>query len=988
MAEVIVKRIEMLVNYGTYNAGDVIEVYAETDDLVLNPYPLVFEGTGIIVYVNGVPVVTGEILIQPPNQPPILSEQKFNPLICVGDALVKWSDPVFFPYVVYYTEANHFSCVINPPTCDLIVNGIPTVTPASSESSTDGAISITGQSSLNWQAKLGDDFTYDDGTGENPSAGSVEFTGLLPGDYRIFLRDEANCAVNILVTVGVDNSYGVIYRSEFDDLNGWETRVDIVKRGHVGVVSEVTGNGLPIELCLRGEGSLDKFEPVQSLQGKIGLISKVNNQYLDLYTNDRNLFRIHYYKNTGSGLEQKCTLKVLPQQYGEVYAAPPTYATIIATDGLSELSNLYLIQGDGQKYYGTISLIKLIAFCLEKIKTELPIRVACNLYAEDMDQADDDDPFAQAYIDFECFYIAEQNPTLDFVLRSILEPFGCVIKQWDNRWNIIRVEESHAAYDYRDFDKDGEYLGNGTFDPVIDIKFPSQGAPGVKAVDRDHNLEMRPGYGQMEVRYSLGLKPNIIDNGDFRYKSTYVAGYGYLFTLNTDGFTIVSAGYPLSQSSEQIDNSNVALVLTSSAMTAYNSGNGGDAYIQTKAYSLKMGTNNQVRLNFRYKLTSTAHQFGSEVFSINVPYTKVRIEVLYGSLYLQADGSWGSAQNAIYVFVTKYGEYIESEFTAKQPTTGTPVTGMDFSIRFYQPFGYYFEFDDLSTFKARQTYDSGANATVLPGGYLAELLNTTAFAPADVILYYRLDADTSPDDDYFIVRPDDYHATDNPRQWILYSKTFPQGGFLETFTVYIDRIKAIFLTDGADPIDTIIRKINGEPNNPDVLEKSVIIGSYSVTVVTETEFSIAIGLFFPAGSSLTLTTRNILSAELIYTGWLRDLNGVGYEYWKRDGIEERDKLHGIMLRQYSGQYKKSWRLLRGSYKHTTKFIGMLNVLRETNDSNRIYLPIALTLNDKRTTFSTELLELRNVFTGGGSDESTESPYTSAFTSGFGSASFN
>jgi hypothetical protein len=54
------------------------------------------------------------------------------------------------------------------------------------------------------------------------------------------------------------------------------------------------------------------------------------------------------------GYERLWIGKVLPMQYAEEFKAPPYHVSVIATDGLAELQNHYLIQPDGQKYFGTI----------------------------------------------------------------------------------------------------------------------------------------------------------------------------------------------------------------------------------------------------------------------------------------------------------------------------------------------------------------------------------------------------------------------------------------------------------------------------------------------------------------------------------------------------------------------------------------------------------------------------------------------------------
>src|SRR5690606_3402998 len=103
----------------------------------------------------------------------------------------------------------------------------------------------------------------------------------------------------------------------------------------------------------------------------------------------------------------------------------------------------------------------LIAYILKKTGLNLNIRVGINLYAVGMDTTDADDPLDQAYVDCDTYYINTNDPTLDYVLRQILESFGACIIQEFGVWNIVRVEERVGEYDYREFNADGDYVGNG-----------------------------------------------------------------------------------------------------------------------------------------------------------------------------------------------------------------------------------------------------------------------------------------------------------------------------------------------------------------------------------------------------------------------------------------------------------------------------------------------------------------------------------------------
>ena len=963
MANIKLHRIEFLQNnlFGEFVAGDILEVFLETDDIVV---PALTEYTGVTVEKNGSPLSSTLTLIY--ISPERTLVQNFDNQICSGPYLIVPGISTLWPYGQYYSLADHYSCQANPPTCDLIFIGTPLVTPASDSETADGVITVIASSSNAIQYSL-NNFVYGDGQPSNV------FSGLLSGDYRIYLRDSANCGVNVLVTVPFTNTYGTFYRYEYDDIHGNTTIVDINKRGYSGSINLIKGGSNAIEISLRGEGQIDKFSPILSSQANINLLSETDNYFLDLYTNDRNLFQVVYYK----GSNFKWIGKLLPFTYQSDYKASPYDLNISATDGLAELSNFYLIQKDGQKFYGTSSLIKLIAYCLNKIKLELPIKVAINLYADNMYQTDSDDPLDQAYCDYELFYLASEQPSLDFVIRNILKTFKARLIQWDGYWNIVRVEELGASYDYREFDKNGNYVDFGSFNPIIDLEFPDQDAIMSKAFP---SFEMQPGYGQVKVFYNLGLKHNIINNGDFRLKSTYIPSLNiYSFDINKDGFTLVNAGYPITEGYEKIDDGNVAYYMSSGEDTLSNP-SGGEAYLQTDTYSVSMGVNNQLKINLRYKVTRSSVTFAGNTYQIEVPYVKFRIRVKYGNLYLQGDGSWTNTDNKIEFFVNTFNEYLESEITASQPLTETPTSGMDFDIRIYHAYAFWAQFQSLTALRAFDTYTSSTN--LLPTGHKTEVRDD--FTLPSNMYYYQLEETTDAESGYDIVRPDDYHALINPRQWVRkYTSPVGTASGANTFTLFIDRIIATYLTGGKESIDTIIRVANAEPLNNNILEEEVIMGSDSSIIVTETNFSIDLGVWFPnVTPGLTLTTTNILSSRLIYAGWLRDVSGNGYEFWARDGVDESDKLHAILLRTVAAQYSSSWRLLRAELTSRNELFGLLNSLREVNDGNRIYIPISLSIRDRDCSFAGEFLELSGAGLG------TGTPFSSAFSIGFGASGFN
>jgi len=994
MASILVSRIEYIKDHpgGNFFTGDVLEVYADTDLMDgTTPTPVSPISTGMSVNLNGVPFPDPfPTIVFSAIDPFYVSIQFTNPQVCKSITLCVFEPSIVWPYTRYFNYFNHSSCQVNPPTCDLIVVGVPDIISASSQTDSDGQITVIATSSNPIQYKLGSNFAYDDGTGQNDNV----FSGLLPGTYRIYLRDSDNCGTSVLVDVPFGFEFGERFRFEYDDKRGNKTRILIKKRSYVDASSEVCGDDVAFDVSLTGEGSENKFEPLMSVRCETKLLSITDQQFLELYTNDPNLYRTEYWKSFNGGVDYDLllTTKQLPQLYSEQYKSPPYSINSVSTCGLPDLKNFYLIQGDGQKYYGTISLIKLVSYCLSFLRLDLNIRVGVNLYAIDMDSGDDDDPFDQANIDFECFYLAENEPSLDFVLRSILEPFGARIVQWGNIWNIVRVEEMTGSYDYREFDSNGDFIESGSYNPVKYLDFP-RASGDLKFVQDSQNLELRPGYGNIVAKYILGLKPNIFKNGDFRLNSSYIPSLGiYTFSINKDGWNLVNAGYPISEGYERINNFNVAYAISADE-SIQDVTTGGEAYIQSDSYDVALGTNNSIKILIRCKVSRLSVQFVDTVYTIDVPYVKIRVVVQYGSQYLMNNGAWTNTYNEIIFYCTEFNKYADYEIIAKQPTSGSPSSGMYFLVRVYHAYAYHAQFQDIDDMRDFVTYDSPD--IVIPTGYRTQLKDPVLDGIYEYLGYYELEETTAAENVPFIIRQDDYHATDNPRQWVLKSKSQIGGGVIgiQSYPFAIDKIEGKLLVDGNDPFDALVRNIKGETNNKLFLEKELIIGSFSEFQQTQVNFGLGDLQFnFSTGftqslPSIAIVTTNVLAAYLIYSGYLRDSDGNGYVDFARPGISEADKLHGIFLKSYAAQYKRSWRLLRCSFK-ANNYFSFLDVFREVNDSNRVYLPMGVTLNDKNCIYSGEFHELMDIYANPGSDGSGEAPYSSAFSTGFGSSGFN
>lgn len=977
MANILFYRIEFLGPnsvYGDYTTGDVVELYFDDTTIF-----------GTVVTKNGSPISSGASIF--PGSQVYKVETNINPIVCAGTSLVSGARIASFPYLQIGYLFDHPSCPINPGDpppviCDLVVVGIPAVTKASTLTSMDGSLTISAQSTRAIQYKLSSDFVYGDGTGQT----SGMFTGLARGNYRIFIRDAANCGTSVLVGVPVetiiddDKQY---YVCEYDDYIGGRSKIVILKRDYDGDPIEVCGSGDPFNLMLRGEGESDKFIPVFSTQGNLNITSRINFQFGSIYTNDPDEFRMNYYKdyNDGNGYVLAWRGKVLPKQYQEDYKSPPYYVQITATDGLAGLQEIQLLQDDGTLFYGSIKAIELIAYCLKKTGIELPIRCAINLYASPMFQTDSDDPLDQSYVDFDTYYIAFRSPTLMDVLKHILATYGARLLQCNACWNIVRVEELRGVYDFREFDKDGVYVSNDSFDPLISINPPSTDH-NLNWADCNQNLELRQGYGKIRVIYKLGLTDNILRNGDFRVKPIFdEATQKYKLLVDTFGFQLVNGGEVLNQGYEDLGSGNVAYLIEGPQLLPIT--DNGESYLISSTYPFKMGSTNTLKIIVRYKIPTPLDIL---FFPINVPYQKVRIVVKFGNLYLQSGGNWTANYNEITYYITEYDKYIDAEIIATQPNSTYATSSHDFTIRIFHSYVGHSEFESTADLKDKVTVN------------LAEGSRTELYYDPPYNYFYTLQNNTDAENIPLIIRPDDYNAGTNPYQWIWDGYQRPGKTSLtgSKSSHWIDKIQVQFLDNGVLPIDTIIHENNAESNNPDVFEVELIHGSYAELVKTTIIYQnpnpfILVGLDIPI-SPLTppLTSgvpieiiQSVLAGNLIYRGFFRDADGEGYENWKRDGINELSTLHAILARSMASQYKRTHRKITGTLYGNTAYLKFINTLKEVLDEDRLYIPMSMTIYDKTNKYNGEFLELIDITQGAGSGGGGEAPFTSGFTTGYG-----
>lgn len=968
-------------SWGTFVAGDYIDVYFDTSTYAFSNE------------LNGSPLASSpEVLVTLEGDDDLQRLAERTRTLHIANYCDSTTQLIFNnttsggtwvqPYVTLATVPNSTFCAASPVVCDIVFSGTPTITNATTSTSYDGAVTFNATTSNSpIQYRLNQEFNYNDGTGQ----GTSTFTGLGPGNYVLYARDSKNCPAYYIFTIldlsalipqpptTPDVRTDVRWKIRYYDIgNNQQAGIDIIKSGYSGSAEEVDFDDNPATLSYRLEGNDDKFTAIMPSEMVIRPMSNTHMKYAEIFEADINVYRVHYFKDTGAGLTLRWAGRLVPNVYQETYAmATPYPVEMTATDGLAELEETQFLDTAGTRFRGTEKSIVVIAKILQKTGLQLSIRSCLNIYAVSdifsspaMNTTASDDPLAQAYVDYDSYYQEADALSCGEVLRRILNPWGARICQWGGYWYITCPEEYFANYDYRQFDYTGTYSSNGTVSNVVVSAKRFANQNNRVTFQEGGTIAALPSYKEARIVYDQGYRTNVLRHGDFsvELREDPLAGGQIRPFIDTAGWVLIYNGDTgASVGLSTIDETNVALALKGT----------GDAYILFEETSFSMATNDKIKISLKYR--TPAHQWRWR-------YQKLHMRVTYGSKWLKSDGTWATSLNDIYLYESEFGVYKTFELTAGPPADGI-TTG---SIMVYA-FSSYVLDAEYTTFTggASNALDSKVS-TALPYGTKSEVYN------GGYMYYYELESGTSAESSPDIIRPDDYAGGSNEVIWVLKERIDTSGAHgvpTPDNTLYIDRVGVEYLPGGNSlpAEENIVRPIG---DSSERFEKTIYHGSLNRTqsIALRLGLNLTTGLY--DGIAEPVGNQN---PQKTYFNFLRNSSGTGYTTFKRDSISESAPLQKILAQRYATQYRRPIRKLsmtltnqRSGGANDVAHLGPICALLDTYDT-RYYLPMALSLDDRHNSISGEFIELINPSaTAEDSSGGGGSPFTSGFSTGYGS----
>jgi hypothetical protein len=861
-----------------------------------------------------------------------------NPLYgyCDGTTLKRVSNQSSYPYAYWAQYPNNVACQL--AVCDLEISNVVTVVNTTGPTAADGSIQVTATSS-NGTIRYSFDADFDYATEGNTTG---LFSGLLTGDYIIYAKDAIGCQDNVSVTIEVTKEYGVKYRGEYNVIHNFDTRIEISERGYTGSITEPIKFGAsPITIEYEEVG---RFYPIMASRATVVLLEETEGQYAELYQDDDRKYKISYYKYISSTWVLKWVGFVIPGFYRQGFVRNSNnYLQIIASDQLGNLKGEDFTDVHENLYRGIHSQLSIIAEILKKTGLELNIRSADNIYETTMAATAADDPLTQAFVDVRIFRKEKNEPEKsDVALNHLIKvKSGLQLLQSDGYWWLRRSEMAVGTQAYREFTPDGEYVNNGTWNPVVNRVAPDTG-PGVEWRDDSQNYFYDQNYGYFELTHTLGFDDNFIDEGAFEEEDIEDLGDG---TKGVKNWSVQVNQPGLKYGLEYVENGDSRGAFYFDFVNV--SVDQVDNVLQSIPIGIKTdinGSSNLLKFSFEYNgVPFYKFPWLRIAWSLKIVNTNVDSAVMY---YSQSNGSsfggWGSTievKNDLYI--ERYNEFQKFEITIPMP----PRVDLDGTVQiaFYLHNHKGKDYQSLAELKAVPSDD-----TDLPLGKRFIVSNTDGVG--DTMYFYELeesqDAESSPD----VLRPNDFNSVSNTRVWRNKGTYMLRGSLVDKFL--IDNVKLSFV-----PFNNSTGRNYSPPEE--------VIYAREVNAFNKKNYE---------DDFLLGDLPEMANAEHLYRGWLRLSDGTPTDKWKRLGSTESKKLLNIALGDRDTQLNDPVERIEASVLMKDVFITPMNAINDVNDNR--YLITKYVLEDVQNRV---LLMLDRTVVG----EDGEPPVTfSAFTKGF------
>jgi hypothetical protein len=822
---------------------------------------------------------------------------------CESTTLRKIGQINTFPYCQLSSYPNDLACAI-VTVCDLEISNVYTVVDSSGPAVADGEVTVTGTSS-NGVIKYSMQENFDYTTSGNTTG---IFTGLIAGTYIVYAKDEAGCYDFVYVTIPVTTEYAVRHRAEYDTVNGYTTRIDIHERGFEGDMDEICMGDVPFVLTYQDS---DRYKTFISSDATLKLLEETEGQFSHLFTDDGRKYLIKFYKYISSVWVLHWTGYIVPAFYQQAFVrSTNNYLEITASDQIGDFKKKPFVDTHNNPFRGDTLQLTAILEILKKTGLYLNVRSADNIFETDMNNTGSDDPLDQTYFDPRIFYVNAVPRKCDDVLDKLIQvKSGLRLFQSEGYWWLVRSEINVGSFDYREFDIEGTFVTNDTFNPAVNRIIPTSDN-GVIWRDESQTKIYDQNYGYFTVVQNLAFDDNLIDEGSFEEEYVVDLGSGNKGFKNWNVFA-AQAGLRYGLEFVENKDSKGAFFMDFSAVTATQADNilySFDIPFETDVY----GNSNKIKIAFQHNVTPTYFVpwvrlgWSLKVNYLTTEYTWLNANTPFGPLFSGDE----EIINEIYVEKGQFNKFNTVELTFPAPPEASIVGSITISFFAHNHIGR--DYADLTALGAALGIDMEVGKRVIArdnGG--------------DLVRFYELeasdDATSSPDS----IRVADYVSSGSPSP---NAKVWKLKGSYQLFNYgLIDKIMIDSVKIGYLPFNALTSR-NYSP--PEEAFYELETNEFVNNDFTEE---------FELGDLI-----DISNGKNLYRGWLRYADGTPTETWYRDGIDEEVKVLNIALRDRAVQLKDPVERIEANLSPKNVFFSFVNCV--AYDSNR-YLLTRYSLDD-------------------------------------------
>lgn len=335
-------------------------------------------------------------------------------------------------------------------------------------------------------------------------------------------------------------AFGEKFNLDFVDLirkNTWE--IKIFEEGYVGGISSVTGTGEPLIINWL-ETFL--FDPIGASECVVELQSKVNFEFKDFLSAIPNQFLINIKKN-GSLYWEGVNVT---ENNNEPYDDTPYNTSLKFTDGLGQLK--FTEFEDGGLIDGSVPIIDIITFCLNKLPYQLNVVEVINILEDNIFAPSATDSFLNKTFLDRAVFRNFNTSTKEFegwnclsVIQNVLHSIGATIFQSSGKWFIVRIEEYEASSVTFI-----EYLAgttnidsNGSL--PIRVTIDNDSLTGISWINRNADLNVSKVFDEIEYIYKFGSPDQ--DPGELISDANFELSFTQLNDIEAFDLFEIGSGY-------------------------------------------------------------------------------------------------------------------------------------------------------------------------------------------------------------------------------------------------------------------------------------------------------------------------------------------------------------------------------------------------------------------------------------------------------------